>query len=287
MLRFSEILDFLVYSNIYISLGAASFTYVFFKVIGIPVNNIIVIPFVIMFAIYTFNRKTDKKEDELSDEKKAAFNNKYNKYILTIAIVSYTIVTLVSFLKGVVYGIAILTPFIIGILYSGCCIPINSKKKRLKDIFFLKNFVVAITWAYTTVILPSIFLNIALTQEIYFLSYIVFLRILIGTIFFDIKDVKGDKSECIKTIPVVYGVNFTNKLILFLNATFTYTVISFYKFNLQAPLLLYVGLFTSLYGFFYIYLQRTNFIEINKLSNVIVDGEYIATGVITHLATSL
>lgn len=286
MVKISQALDFLIFSNLYISLGAMSFTYVFFKFAGIPLNYIILIPFLIMFVIYTFNRKTDAKEDALNDPDKFEFNKSYNKYLLAFAFAGFGLLVVFNFIKGIKYGLEVLVPFAIGLLYSSR-ISLKSKMIRLKDIVFFKNFIVAVTWAFVTIIIPASFLNIPLKQEIYLLSFFVFSRLLISEIFCDIKDVEGDPEAGTKTIVTVYGLSFTNKLLYFLNIAFTLILIIGYWVGILSTFLLEIGIFSASYGFLYILLYNLKAIEINKLSNIIVDGQFIAVGFFVFVITSL
>ncbi len=263
-----------------------SLSYVLFKLAGTPVNYIILVPFLIMFVIYTFNRKTDAREDSLSDPNKFEFNESYNKYFLAFALAGFGLLVVFSFIKGIKYGLEVLTPFAIGLLYSSR-ISLKSKMIRLKDILFFKNFIVAFTWAFVTVIIPASFLNIPFTRDIYFLSFFIFSILLVNTIFFDIKDVRGDSEAGIRTIITVYGISFTNKLLLFLNITFTLILIIGYQVGIVGTFLLEIGIFSASYGFFYILLYNLKIIEINKLSNIIVDGQFIAVGFFVFLITSL
>ena len=282
----SQLLDLLIFSNVYISIGAMSLSYVLFKLAGIPVNYIILIPFLIMFVIYTFNSKTDTREDALSDSKKFEFNKLYNKYFLAFAFAGFGLLVVFSFIKGIKYGLEVLLPFVIGLLYSSR-ISLKSKMIRLKDILFFKNFIVAITWAFVTVIIPASFLNITFTQDIYLLSFFIFTTLLIDEIFFDIKDLKGDSEVDTKTIPGIYGIPFTNKLLVFLNITFISILIIEYWVGTVDTFLLEIGIFSAIYGFLYILLYNLNVIDINKLSNIIVAGQFIAVGFFVFLITSL
>jgi 4-hydroxybenzoate polyprenyltransferase len=281
MFKLSKILDIVIYSNLYVSIVAASITYVLFKLVNSSLNYVLLIPFFIMFVIYSSNGKTDEREDSISNPKKSIFNKKYNKYILCIAGISYGILTVLSFMKGVEYGVAVLAPFIIGILYSEG-IPLKSRKIRLKSKLFLKNLIVAGTWVYVTIIIPLLFLNLQFTREIFFLGFIVFSRLLIDEIFFDIKDVNGDSNAGVKTIPTEYGIAFTYRLLIFLNILFTSIMFVIFIEGNYKHLLSDVVLFTAAYGFFYLSSYNTNLVEINQLSDVVVDGEYIATGLLVY-----
>ncbi|MDJ1422819.1 MAG: UbiA family prenyltransferase [Candidatus Methanoperedens sp.] len=286
MLKTFQVLDSLIFSNLYISLGAMSLSYVLFKLAGIPVNYVILVPFFIIFVIYTFNGKTDTREDALSDSKKFGFNKSYNRYFLAFAFAGFGLLVVFSFIKGVKYGLEVLVPFVIGLLYSSR-ISLKSKMIRLKDILFFKNFIVAITWAFVTVIIPASFLNIPFTQDIYLLSFFIFSILLIDEIFFDIKDLKGDSEVGTKTIPAIYGISFTNKLLFFLNLTFVLILIIGYWVGTVDTFLVKIGIFSASYGFLYMLLYNLNVIEINKLSNIIVAGQFIAVGFFVFLITSL
>ncbi len=262
-----------------------SLSYVFFKLAGTPVNYIILVPFLIMYVIYTFNRKTDAKEDALNDPNKFEFNKSYNKYFLAFALAGFGLLVAFNFIKGIKYGLEVLMPFAIGFLYSSK-ISLKSKMIRLKDILFFKNFIVAVTWAFVTVIIPASFLNIPFKQDVYFLSFFVFSRLLISEIFCDIKDVKGDPEAGTKTIVTVHGLSLTNKLLFFLNTSFTLILIIGYWAGIVSTFLLEIVIFSASYGFLYILLYNLKAIEINKLSNIIVDGQFIAIGFFVFLITS-
>jgi 4-hydroxybenzoate polyprenyltransferase len=284
--KISQFFDLLIFSNLYISIGAMSLSYVLFKLAGIPVNYVILIPFLIMFVIYTFNGKTDIREDALSNSNKFEFNKLYNKYLLAFAFASFGLLVLFSFIKGVKYGLEVLVPFVIGLLYSSR-ISLKSRMIRLKDILFFKNFIVAITWAFVTVIIPASFLNIPFTEEIYLFSLFIFSILLIDEIFFDIKDLKGDSEVGTKTIPSVYGIPFTTKLLFFLYIAFILILIIEYWVGKVDTFLLEIGIFSASYGFLYILLYNLKIIELNKLSNIVVAGQFIAVGFFVFLITSL
>jgi 4-hydroxybenzoate polyprenyltransferase len=286
LVKIFQAFNFLIFSNVYISLGAMSLSYVLFKLAGTPVNYIILVPSLIMFVIYTFNRKTDTKEDALNDPDKFKFNKSYNRYFLAFAIACFGLLVVFNFIKGMKYGLEVLMPFAIGFLYSSK-ISLKSKMIRLKDILFFKNFIVAITWAFVTIIIPASFLNIPFTQDLYSLGFFIFLIVLINAIFFDIKDATGDSEVGTKTIVTVYGLSFTNKLLFFLNTAFTLILIIGYWAGIVSTFLLAIGVFSAGYGFLYILLYNLKLIEINKLSNIIVDGQFIAVGFFVFLITSL
>lgn len=281
--KISEVLDFLVYSNIYIAFAAASYAYLLFKVFDMSINYILIIPPIITFAIYTINRKTDKKEDAINNSKKRDFTIKYSSTLFTIALILYGTLIIWSLIRGVSTVVMILMPFIMGLLYSKKWILSKSGYVRLKDMFFTKNIVVAVTVTYMTILLPALLLKLPFSQNLYFLGFIVFSQVLINTIFLDIKDKIGDAMCGIKTMPVLYGISFTEKVLIFLNITYSYLIITAHYLWSYSPLLFYIGLFSAAYSFFYMLLYKAKIMEINNLSYVIADGESILLAIYAYL----
>ncbi len=111
---------------------------------------------------------------------------------------------------------------VLTILYS---LPIPKLKNiffRLREIPFLKLFLIATVWSMSTVLLPVFQLEKVIDNYHVIWMFIErFLFVMAITIPFDIRDIKVDKHANIKTIPVVFGelmamkvANFT--LLLFL-----------------------------------------------------------------------
>ncbi|MBC7391190.1 MAG: UbiA family prenyltransferase, partial [Opitutaceae bacterium] len=101
---------------------------------------------------------------------------------------------------------------------------------RLRNVPFLKIFIISINWAVATVLLP-IYSSDYIHQRmpVYFLMFERFLFIFAITIPFDIRDLDHDQANNLKTIPRVMGVQ--NALILSGFVLFVYLVISFQNYG--------------------------------------------------------
>jgi hypothetical protein len=96
---------------------------------------------------------------------------------------------------------------LMGILGLGYVLPILKNGKRLRDLAYLKIFLIAIVWSAMTTCLPIISLEISTKNAtIYQLFIEKACFILALCIPFDIRDRIWDKATNVKTIPLSFGV---------------------------------------------------------------------------------
>ncbi len=98
------------------------------------------------------------------------------------------------------------------ILSLGYVIPILTGKRRFRDIHFIKIFLVALVWAYITVLLPILESNFPMDIALLplFLERTCFIFAI--TLPFDIRDLKVDEYTAVKTIPSKLGIAYTKIL---------------------------------------------------------------------------
>ena len=100
-----------------------------------------------------------------------------------------------------------------GILAIGYVLPIlGNENKRLRDLHFIKIFLVALVWAWMTVILPQVYYGLDFDQEIVWLFIERFFFIFAITLPFDIRDLRVDRESNVKTLPAVLGVKKSKML---------------------------------------------------------------------------
>jgi 4-hydroxybenzoate polyprenyltransferase len=93
----------------------------------------------------------------------------------------------------------------IGLAYSIKFLPEKFRFRRFKDMPFLKNTCIGFTLAFILVMIPSIAEGIPLTWPVFLAFAFVFLRMIVNTVNFDVRDMKGDKESDVLTIPVLFG----------------------------------------------------------------------------------
>lgn len=104
--------------------------------------------------------------------------------------------------------ISILAPLgLLSVLYSGPIISRNKMVLKLREVPFLKIFIIAVVWSCATVILPAINVGKPLFSfEVISLLLRRLLFIFAITVPFDIRDLKADAQGNIKTLPSVFGL---------------------------------------------------------------------------------
>lgn len=99
-----------------------------------------------------------------------------------------------------------------GIISLGYVLPVLGSGKRLRDIHFLKIFLIAITWSWVTVVLPA--LEAGVQWNIWLILLVVERAVFLFaiTLPFDIRDHQIDAHTGVKTIPGYIGMAATKKL---------------------------------------------------------------------------
>lgn len=202
----------IVFSNFFVSLCVVALTYRTFLYFNITSSNaMLVLVFSATYFIYNFQRLVRMNQKEI-DEANIGFRMRWvykNKQPVIFTIVIAAIILVVSLFYLNIETIMVLVIMgVFSVVYVVRFIPYNNKWLALRDIPFLKIFVIAFVWALVTGLLPIIsskdLIQINL-QHILFLTK-QFLFVVAITIPFDIRDIKYDVEKGIKTFPLVVGV---------------------------------------------------------------------------------
>lgn len=188
-------LRFLVHSNLFISLSAASVVVTTTVLAGLSLEPL---PFFIVFAaamfVYTVNRFTDLEEDRENVPRRAAFVERYGLFWLTLGVGLYLgaiAVAVVLELPGAGY---LLLPAVVTVSYT----------LGIKRVFLVKNLFVGFAWA----VIPlgvGVYYERLFALEVLFLAAHVGAMITVAAAVFDIKDIEGDREQGIDTLPTAVG----------------------------------------------------------------------------------
>ena len=198
-------------SNLFLAVGSSAITLATIILTKNPFSwTLIALPFFACLLIYSINRITDRDEDAVSLPERIWFPHRLRIMLLVISLVFYVFVLLIVLQKNLLAFAIGLAPFVIAILYSVF---------RLKRVFLMKNVSIAAAFCANVLIVPVYYENWSGTWEMVTLFF--FLVMLINTILFDIKDIKGDSVFGIQTLPVLLGVPATKSFCyLLLTAVF-------------------------------------------------------------------
>ncbi len=270
--NFSKILtgiwDEFVYGGHLLSLGASAIvltvTIMIHRDISIP---LILISYLVTQVIYTLNHYREIQLDIVTNPERAR-HLIASKNVLPFLISFYviSIITLLVLFSNYITIIFTLVLGFLGFFYL---------KNLTKTIIGFKNYYVAFLWAAASVLLPYLFFSITFDKLFYFIFIFIFVRWLINTTFFDLKDVDGDRLEGLKTIPVVIGVNKTLYLLAFYNIISAF-ILLFLVYSRMIELSFISYLFFIIYTIAYLLLAvNADKEKIRKISYIMVDGEYI------------
>lgn len=260
-----KIFTFLAVSSLFIG-GTGFFkTYIGYILLGAPPRILTcMIVFLISFSVYNLDKIADLDKDVVNMPLRGSFLYGRKRLVISCSLAAYALAVLLMLLSTPLALPIVLIPIIANAFYATKLLP---GIPRLKDIPVMKNFVVALTWALITILMPALstgclgFLNIAVV------GYFMFVKTFVDTVLYDMRDVEGDRMNRIRTVPVILGMRKTTAVLLAVNSTLL-------------PLLLFmngdVRLFTAIfiaYGYAYI----VYFIDkIDPLAlDFLVEGEWM------------
>lgn len=201
-------------SSIFIAITAFLLPYFSFLLLNVRPNfNLLVASSLCIFAIYSLNKLSDIKEDSINVPERVRFVEKYKNFIIFAIMASFVASITISLLQSPFALLIMIFPFLMGIFYS-----IKISNFRLKDIVGIKNITVAVSWAVIGTFLP-VTVHSSNFTVISFIFYFFYIRVFIGSIASDVRDIEGDRISGVKTIPVVLGMRKTKILVVLLNST--------------------------------------------------------------------
>ena len=207
----SSLLELLTSTSIFIALNASIVAAFSSLLYGVEVKpTILLIAFLATFSVYNMNRATDRAEDSINRPRVAS---RSLLFFLVPSMVASALCLLLSASVGAQALTVIVTSFIASIFYS---VKLSPSTPRLKEIVGLKSVLVAFSWGFTGALLPASFQAVDVAKIVMAFTYI-FIQILVNTILCDVRDMDGDRSSGVKTLPIALGLSRTRKLLFIVN----------------------------------------------------------------------
>jgi len=213
-----KFINFLLYSNIYIAFCAVAMTAQTLYVFDINIKTspaLLGLVFFSTLVIYALHRLVSlSKVDKSLEVERFKVIGTYKRHIQIYAGLGILGGGICFFALSRPTQYALVLP---ALLSLGYVIPfMGNKKLRLRDVHFVKIFLIAIVWSYVTVFLPFLEFKIAIgIRELGILLERV-LFIFVITLPFDLRDWEIDKKNQVRTIPATIGVKNTLRLALFI-----------------------------------------------------------------------
>ncbi|WP_428328462.1 UbiA family prenyltransferase [Mucilaginibacter sp.] len=206
------VFDFLLFSNIFMSLCAIAQGLVTFYLIGAkPVFPVLALLFTSTLGIYNFSILITKPaQPDKSPLKRIRWFFSHYRLMVTFTIVSLLSLVPLFVLMSMESRILLIFLSVISFCYSLPLFTVGDQKFGLRNIPGLKHFMITLVWTMSTVLLPVLeaqhlhLTNVSLRDTTILIAKR-FLLIAALAIPFDIRDLFEDRKSGLKTVPVVWG----------------------------------------------------------------------------------
>ena len=231
------------------------------------------ISFSLVYAPYNLNRKTDLVEDLTIHPERTKVVKRIMPHLNWTSI----LLVIVSFLLALKGGVGP-TLLYIGLVawatvYSLRWIPKSWFGFRSpREIPLIKSFFPSFGWAILGAVFPAVYVGALVSAAVGVMLLFVFLRLLINTNVFDTRDMKGDRKQGLKTIPVVFGPTATRNFLLVLN-TLSAILIFYAAASGILPPVAHVVNLVAIYGYYFIIKAFDQKADMDFVCDVVFDGE--------------
>jgi len=209
---FQSAVDFLLFSNIFMSLCAVAQGLVTFYLINArPVMPVLVLLFTSTLGIYNFCILIIKvKNPGESPYRRVRWFYRHYRLMVTFTIVSVLSLVPLFFLMSVESRILLIFLSVLSFFYGIPMFTMGGQKFGLRNIPGLKQLLITLVWTMSTVLLPVLeaqhgHLAGASMRDLTILIAKRFMFIAALTVPFDIRDLFQDKQSGLKTVPTVWG----------------------------------------------------------------------------------
>ncbi len=236
-----KIIDLILYSNLFIACCAVAMTWQTQLLLGqeLAFTPLVGLVFCATLVIYALHRVVGmSKVKDFLDVERFHVIQTYWSHISFYAVLAVIGGAVCFFYLNLSTQLALVLPALFSIAYV---LPFLGKKreKRLRDVHFIKIFLIAIVWAYVTVLLPAIELDIWQEKRIWLMFVERSLFVFCITLPFDIRDLKVDKHNNVNTLPAKLGLTNTLRLAFLLMTIFV--VLCFVNYSSISSLALLIS----------------------------------------------
>lgn len=266
-----------IYGGHLLSLGAASIVFTSAVLLDTRITwDFLLIAYLVVYVANSYNRMVEFKKDFLTNPLRSQHLKNYIEYLPCIIITSFSIIAGLLLKFGNLGSLAFVLFMIVGsVLYT------MYFKDVTRRVVGFKSFYVSFFWASLIVLLALYYgLPVGLSVSLVFLF--VFSRIIVNAIFFDIKDINSDALYGLKTLPAYLGKEKVFVLMHILNV-FSFFPLLFGVYTEKLPAISLSLVVFYFYTFYYLSLIDKKNVSIQKLSYIMVDGEYVLWSVIVLL----
>ena len=206
--------------------------------LGVPSSTAPVAVGLVAFAVYAADHVADAEGDAGSTPARARVALRYGDQLMAAAAVSYGLAVALAIGAGPAALALVLLPGAVWIGYASDWLPAvgdllaplgdrvgplgDVSVPRLKDVFLLNSAAVALAWAVAVVAAPLAFAGVSVgpteTPTVALLFAYVAVRSFVDVEVPNVRDVAADAARGVATLPVVYGVSGTRRILFGVDA---------------------------------------------------------------------
>ncbi|NHN41003.1 UbiA family prenyltransferase [Halorubellus sp. JP-L1] len=175
----------------------------------IPLTPAVAVGGLSTFAIYASNKLVDD-EDAVNAPERAQFVARYRRELTVATAGAVALALALSATAGPLAFALTALPGVAAVAYS---VDLPLVERRLKDVLGVSTLLVAGSWALPVVALPVVWVDATFTATagITFAFYLA--QTAVAFEVRNVRDVAGDRAEGVDTVPVVFGVPTTRRLL--------------------------------------------------------------------------
>ncbi len=279
--------SYLVKSNLYVGLGAASLSYATCRLQGIaPELRFTFAAGFYVFAMHILNHFTDRTAVKFSEPARLEFYDRHKRLLIFLGVFSALGALISALTLGIWPFLLILAMSILGVVYRIRIIPKSWAGPlgyhSLKDIPASKDLFLAMAWAIVAVIMPLLSARASFTTATGVALFFTFTMAFIRSVLFSIKEIQGDQIVGRETIPIILGIENTKRILLALTILLALVLTLSWPLDWTSSLSLLL-LLGVLYTALYLYLYHRRVISQSTATELVVDGVFYLCGALAYL----
>jgi 4-hydroxybenzoate polyprenyltransferase len=198
-----KLLEFILFSSIFISACAVGFCIETNILLGLPLNSFSFYCFVFGATLLQYNLHYSTKKIAVKNSERLRWSHNNKKVHFFLLIVGALLIFFSFFSFHLKHFLILGCLAAISFLYSFPFLPLG-KKRRIKDYGLLKIVTLSLLWTLVTVWFP---VNTLPVNELLFMFVFGkrFIFMFILCLLFDVRDIEIDRKEKINTLPVMLG----------------------------------------------------------------------------------
>ncbi len=228
------LVNFILYSSLLIGLGALCL--VFHTELWMDYDPTLNVYSSFVFSatvlLYGTHRLVGiSKSKKFANQGRFLVINTFKNHIIVYTFISFIACCWLFFQLNFKIQLILMAPIIIAAAYS---LPIFPGKRRLRDLHYIKIFLIALVWAHITVVVPVYFHGDQLSLKSSLLAAEQVFYFMAITLPFDIRDLDVDRENQVKTIPATFGLEASKRLSQAFALGSAVMIIMSYLFELQS-----------------------------------------------------